>query len=115
MTTKTTTKPRPLTKGQQAIMDAVKSGAKVVRVVWTKTSSRGRGVSMRRMERVELRDGKTRVPVRADTAERLERRGLLKIHNQDRDDFLGEFTQAVRDGDTEKANAVVQRAGRKYA
>lgn len=102
---------RKLTKVQQEIVDAVAAGARIVHVVWTKTSTRGRGVSMSRRECYELRAaGCANVKLRSDTVERLVQRGLLTVTENKRDDTLADFVVAVQAGNTEAADHAIQKA-----
>lgn len=104
-------KGRALTDNQQWIVNSITCGARLVHRVWTDVSSRGRSVSMRRREAYELvwPNGR-RADVRGDSAERLARRGLVKIWENDEDDALKEFVCAVRENDNERADAAIQAA-----
>lgn len=102
---------RKLTKVQQEIVDAVAAGARVVHVVWTKTSTRGRGVSMSRRECYELQAaGCASIKLRSDTVERLVRRGLLTVIENNRDNTLTDFVVAVQAGNTKAADRAIQKA-----
>lgn len=103
-------KPRPLTANQQAIVDAVAAGGKIVKVEWTQTSIHGRSVNMWKRKRTELRaaNGATTI-LREDTVDRLVKRGLVAFTTEDKDNIIGEFVEAVRDGDTHAADRAVAK------
>jgi hypothetical protein len=102
--------PRPLTANQQTIVDAVKAGAKIVKVEWTQTSARGSAVNMWRRKRTELRnlDGSV-TPLREDSVDRLVKRGLVTFETEDQDNIIGDFVEAVRNDDVAAANKAVAR------